>query len=60
MASGGECDLAASSLSGFGVAGPSCSQESPVLTCSAPPSVDSFASVECDLRSLFREVGGSS
>ena len=60
VASGGECDLAASSLPGVGVAGPSRSQESPVLTRSAPPSVDSSASVERDLRSRSSEVGGSS
>ena len=59
VASGGECDLAASSLPGVGVAGPSRSQQSPVLTRSAPPSVDS-ASVERDLRSRSSKVGGSS
>ena len=46
LASGGECDSAASSLSGVGVAGPSHSQESTVLACSAPPSVDSSASAD--------------
>ena len=46
LASGGESDSAASSLSGVGVAGPSHSQESTVLACSAPPSVDSSASAD--------------
>ena len=60
MASGGGCDSAASSLPGVGVAGPSWSQESPVLTGSAPPSVDSSASAMRSRRSRSREVGGSS
>ena len=59
LASGDECDSAASPLSEVGVAGPSCSQESTVLTLFAPPLVDSFASVERDPCSLSREVGGS-
>ena len=59
LASGGECDSAASSLLGFGVAGPSCSQESSVLACSAPPSVDSYALAERDPQSHSREVGSS-
>ena len=48
LASGGECDSAASSLLGVGVAGPSRSQESSVLAHSVPPSVDSTALVERD------------
>ena len=43
LVSGGECDSAASSLSGVGVVGPACSQELSVLTRSAPSSVDSSA-----------------
>ena len=60
LVSGGECDWTASSLSGVGVVGPSCSQESPVLARSAPSSVNSSASVERDPRSSSREAGGSS
>ena len=59
LAPADECDLAASSLTGFGVAGPSQSQESSVLACSAPPSVDSPASAESDRRSHSHEVGDS-
>ena len=40
LASGGECDSAASSLLGVGVAGPSHSQESSMLAHYAPPSVE--------------------
>ena len=54
------CDSAASSLLGVGVAGPSRSQESTVPAHSAPPSVDSFASVKRDLRPRSHEFGGSS
>ena len=60
MASGGKCDSAASSLPRVGVAGPSRSQESPVLAQSAPPSVDSSALGERDPRLRSSEVGGSS
>ena len=49
LASGGECDSDASSLSGVRMVGPSRSQESTVLSRSAPPSVDYSASVERDL-----------
>ena len=60
LASGGECDSAASSLSGVGVAGPSHSQESTVLARSAPLSVDSSALVERDPQLCSREAGGFS
>ena len=42
LASGGECVSAASSLTGVGVAGPSRSQESIVLSRSAPPRLTSL------------------
>ena len=59
LASGGECNFAAASLPGVGGAGPSRSQESSVLARSAPSSVASSASAECDRRKRSREVEGS-